>query len=52
MGLDLSPEDLTAIVAKAEKGHALTAGESAKLRAAIELIGFLRTELVSPAELD
>jgi hypothetical protein len=36
-----------AIVAKAEKGEALGAEESGKLRAAIELIGFLRTELQS-----
>jgi len=44
-GLTVSQEELTAIVAKAQA--ALSAEESAKLRAAIELIGFLRTEIDS-----
>jgi transposase len=43
--LEVSQEELTAIVAKAET--ALSVEESAKLKAAIELIGFLRTEIDS-----
>ena len=39
-------EELTAIVAKAEV-ELLSAEESAKLKAALALIGFLRTELQS-----
>lgn len=42
---DLRPEELRGIVAKAE--GALTAEESGKLKAAIELIDFLRMELQS-----
>ena len=45
--LDVPPDELTAIVAKAERGEVLSAEEAGKLRAAIELIGFLRTELQS-----
>jgi transposase len=41
----VSQEELTAIVAKAQA--ALSAEESAKLKAAVELIGFLRTEIES-----
>jgi hypothetical protein len=44
-GLAVPQEELTAIVAKAQA--ALSAEDSAKLRAAIELIGFLRTEIDS-----
>ena len=42
---DVRPEELRGIVSKAE--GALTAEESGKLKAAIELIDFLRTELQS-----
>ena len=41
--LKVSQEELTAIVAKAET--ALSAEESGKLKAAVALIGFLRTEI-------
>lgn len=44
-GLAVPQEELTAIVTKAQA--ALSPEESAKLRAAVELIGFLRTEIDS-----